>query len=152
MLKMCSFFIILFFCSCVKQPQLLSESSTNSTEGSGFYSFIFDFKSIDTLGAFQITLANATLHSGVPLKKSNNHIELEEARLQAYFKTKNQLVDSVFFENPLLYRFEVYKDEKFETGVIQKDASSIMLRVNQTAIDEIQIVKEDSVLFLFKVP
>ncbi len=144
--------MLLISCACVKQSQQMPERSPNQNQASGFYSFIFDFKSIDTLGAFQITLADATLHSGVPLKKSNNHIELEEARLKAYFIAKNQLVDSVFFENPLLYRFEVYKDEKFETGVIQKEASSIMLRVNQTAIDEIQIVKADSVLFLFKVP
>lgn len=151
MLKACCLFFLAFTFSCVKQPSLLPKTGIDLSEEVGFYSFIFDFKTLDTLGNFEITLANSTFHEGETYKKTLHHIELEEEKLKAHFKEKNQIVDSMFFENPLYYRFEVFENEQFRTGVIQKEFSSTLLRVNSATVDEIQILKEDSIISIFKV-
>ena len=151
MFKVIGLVVILILFSCVKQVSQLPEKEMEQVELTGFYSFVFNFKAIDTLDAFEVTLANSTFHKGEYLKKIPNHIEIEEAQLIAYFKENNQVVDSVVFENPLHYKFEVFENGAFQTGIIYKDSSSIMLRVNSAAVDEIQILKEDSILSTFKV-
>lgn len=125
---------LVIFVAC----QQYSQTTSEVVRAEGFSNIILDFYKGDS-----VHLHDVSFIIGSKAKQRSHAVELEKYKLRALFFDQKRVVDSVDFQNPIWYRYEVYEDDHFISGETELDSASILLRVLTPHIDSMIIVQAD---------